>query len=60
MCASATGEPAYDTIAFTNGAQMDSLAAGESFRLRIYRDANNGDDDMAGDAQLLRIEIQET
>jgi len=59
-CASATGEPAYDTIAFTNGAQMDSLAAGESFRLRIYRDANNGDDDMAGDAQLLRIEIQET
>jgi len=59
-CASATGEPAYDTIAFTNGAEMDSLAVGESFRLRIYRDANNADDDMAGDAQLLRIEVRET
>ena len=59
-CANVSGEAAYDTIAFTDGAQMDSVAVGESFRLRIYRDANNGDDDMAGDAELLRIEIRET
>lgn len=59
-CANVSGEPAYDTIAFTDGAQMDSLAVGESFRLRIFRDADNGDDDMVGDAQLLRIEVRET
>jgi len=59
-CASASGEPSYDTIAFTDGAQMDSLAVGESFRLRIYRDATNEDDDMTGDAELLRIEVKET
>lgn len=59
-CASASGEPSYDGIAFTDGAQMDSLAAGESFRLRIYRDADNASDTLVGDAELLRIEVQET
>jgi hypothetical protein len=39
---------------------MDSLAAGESFRLRIYRDADNGSDTMTNDAELLRIEVRET
>lgn len=59
-CASATGEPAYDNITFTSGAQMDSLAAGESFRLRVTRDADNGSDNMTGDAQLLRVIVKET
>lgn len=59
-CANASGEPAYDTIAFNNGGQMDNLVAGESFRLKIVRDANNVADDMVGDAELLRIEIRET
>lgn len=58
--ASASGEPSYDNITFTNGAQMDSLAAGESFRLRITRDADNGSDTMSGDAQLLRVILLET
>lgn len=58
--ASASGEPAYDTIAFTSGAQMDSLAAAESFRLKITRDANHADDDMTGDAELMRLEVKET
>ena len=35
-------------IPFTNGAQMDSVGAGDGFRLRITRDAAN--DDMTGDA----------
>ena len=58
--ASASGESAYDTTTHTSGAQMDSLAAGESFRLKVTRDANNVADDMAGDAELLRVEIRET
>ena len=58
--ASASGEPAYDTITHTSGAQMDSLAVGEAFRLKVTRDANNASDTMAGDAELLRVEIRET
>lgn len=59
-CASATGEISYCNITFTNGAQMDSLAVGESFRLRITRDADNGSDTMAGYAQLHSVECRET
>jgi hypothetical protein len=36
---------------------MDSLAAGELFRLKIERDVTN--DNAAGDAQLLRVTIKE-
>lgn len=46
------------SIAFTNGADMDSVAAGESFRLQITRDATN--DTATGDAELLAVEIRET
>jgi hypothetical protein len=48
------------SIAFTNGAQVDSLAAGESFRIKITRDAADGADTMTGDAELLRVELRET
>ena len=58
--ASASGEVQYTDIAFTDGADMDSLAAGESYRLKITRDADNGSDTMTGDAELLRVEIRET
>lgn len=58
--ASATGEPQYTSITHSSGANMDSLAVGESFRLRVTRDADNGSDTMAGDAQLLRVEVRET
>ncbi len=46
------------SIAFTDGADMDSVAAGELFRLKITRDATN--DDATGDAELHAIEIRET
>lgn len=46
------------TIAFTNGAQMDSLAAGEAFRLKVRR--NNTGDTMTGAAMLLKVEIKES
>ena len=54
------GARAYDSVAFTNGAQIDNLAAGESFRLRVTRDAANAADTMVGDAELARVEIRET
>lgn len=46
------------SIAFTNGAQMDSIAVGEGFRLKVIRDAAS--DDAAGDAELVFIELKET
>lgn len=50
------------TITFTTGAQMDSLAAGEAFRLKIRRDADGtaGTDDVTTDAELVAVEIKET
>lgn len=61
-CASASGEVDYATITFTDGADMDSVAAGEYFRLKITRDADGttSTDDMIGDAELVFIEIKET
>jgi hypothetical protein len=58
--ASASGEVQYTSITFTNGAQMDSLAVGESFRMKVTRDADNGSDTMTGDAELLFVSIIET
>lgn len=46
------------SVAFTNGSDMDSVAAGESFRLKVTRDATN--DDATGDAELYKVEIRET
>jgi hypothetical protein len=46
------------SIAFTDGAQMDSVAVGEAFRLKVTRDAPN--DTATGDAELLRVEVKET
>lgn len=58
--ASASGELSVPTVTFTDGADMDSWAAGESGRMRITRDADNGSDTMSGDAELLKVEIRET
>ena len=43
---------------FTDGADMDSVAVGEAFRLKITRDVAG--DSAAGDAELLAVEIKET
>ena len=45
-------------VAVTDGANIDSIAVGESFRVRIKRDTAN--DDAAGDLELLRVELKET
>lgn len=45
-------------VAITDGANMDSVTAGDSFRLRIRRDVSN--DTASGDAELLAVEVKET
>ena len=46
------------SVAFTNGADMDSVAKGESFRVKVARDAAS--DDASGDAELYKVELRET
>jgi hypothetical protein len=58
--ASAAGELTYDSITFTNGADMDSLAAGEEFLFRLRRAPANGSDTATGDARVHGIYITET
>ena len=45
-------------VAISNGANMDSIAVGDAFRLRLKRDVAN--DTATGDAHLVAIEIKET
>jgi hypothetical protein len=37
---------------------IDSVTAGDAFRLRVTRDADNGSDTMSGDAELVAIEVR--
>lgn len=46
------------SIPFTDGAVMDSVAAGELFRLKVTRDAAS--DTSTADAELHAVEIRET
>ena len=45
-------------VTFTDGADMDSVAVGEGFRMKVTRDAAS--DTAAGDAELRFVEIKET
>lgn len=47
-----SGEVSYPTLTFTDGADMDSLAAGELAVLRVHRDYDHVDDTAAGDLEL--------
>lgn len=57
-----SGVETITAVTFTDGAQMDSLAAGGEFRIKVTRDADgtSGTDDMAGDAEIKSVEIKET
>lgn len=46
------------SIAFTNGAQMDSCAAGEACRIQLCRGASA--DTATGDAELVMLEMRES
>lgn len=48
------------TVTCSSGANMDSLAAGEPFRLRLQRVAASGSDTMTGDAQFCEMHLKET
>lgn len=52
-----SGIPAVTQITLTT---IDSVAAGEMYRLKVYRDADgtSGTDDMTGDAQLIAVEVR--
>lgn len=58
--ASASGEVAYTTITFTDGADMDSWANGEIGILRVWRAGAHANDTMSGDAELWGLVIKET
>ena len=60
--ASATGEVDYIAITFTDGADSDSIAAGEMAFIKVTRDADatTSTDDLAGDAEIHEILIYET
>lgn len=57
-----SGDVDICTIAFTDGAQMDSVAVGESFRFKVRRDADDtsATDDAAGDSEIVKVELRET
>jgi hypothetical protein len=58
--ASASGEISYPTIAFTDGADMDSWADGEIAIVRVRRNATHINNTMAGDAELWGLFGKET
>lgn len=55
-----SGIETVTSVTFSSGANMDSLAVGEAFRLRLQRVAANGSDTMTGDAQLIALCLKET
>jgi hypothetical protein len=57
-----SGTEVETTITIANGAAMDNLAVGDRFRLKVTRDADQttGVDDMAGDAELVQVDVLET
>ena len=57
---SAAGEPMVAACTFTDGADMDSLAAGEYFRLSVTRDTEDEADTLVGDAQIIAVEVIQT
>lgn len=53
-----SGHVDITNVAISDGANIDSIAVGESFRLRIRRDVAN--DTSASNAELLAVELKET
>jgi hypothetical protein len=59
VTSAASGTSGIESVASITITTIDSLAAGDRFRLRVYRvaaDATN--DTMAGDAQLVAVEVR--
>ena len=54
----ANGTSGIETLASITITTVDSLAAGDRFRLKVYRDAANASDTMTGDAELVAVEVR--
>ncbi len=57
-----SGIESIATITFTDGPDSDSVAAGDAFRVKIRRDADDtsATDSVTGDLELAEVEIRET
>lgn len=53
-----SGNVAITNVAVTDGANIDSIAVGEKFRVRVKRDVAN--DTATGDAEFHAMELKET
>lgn len=53
-----SGQIKKTSVAITSGANMDSLVAGEAYRVRVRRDVTN--DTATGDAEVFFVVVRET
>lgn len=56
--AAANGTSGILTITEITLTTIDSVTAGDGYRLKVTRDANNGSDTMSGDAELVVVEVR--
>jgi hypothetical protein len=56
--AAANGTSGILTVTEITLTTIDSVTAGDGFRLKVTRDANNASDTMTGDAELIAVEIR--
>jgi len=54
----ANGTSGIETLTSITITTIDSLTAGDRFRLKVYRDAASGSDTMTGDAELVAVEVR--
>lgn len=53
-----SGTSGIDAVTEITATTIDSLAAGGRYRLKVYRDVGDAADTMAGDAQILAVEVR--
>ena len=59
VTSAANGTSGVETVAEITITTIDSLAAGDRYRLKVYRDADDAaNDTMTGDAQLVAVEVR--
>jgi hypothetical protein len=60
VTSSANGTSGIVTLAEITATNIDSLAVGDTFRIKVFRDADDATNDtMTGDAELIAAEIQQ-
>ena len=60
VTSAANGTSGIVTVAEITATALDGLAVGDTFRIRIYRDADDATNDtMTGDAELIAVEVQQ-